>query len=172
MTLLCIAASLFSAVPCASAEADRTVRVGYYYDNESFQKGFSDSDRKSGYAYDYYQEISRHTGWTYEYVYGTFDEIYDMLSDGSIDLCAGLSKNEKNEKYALFPDEPMGTEFSGINDITGADSDDFYLAVSRKSPEYLTDLNNAQEQIFSADPYYSAKLFEKYFTGNIIIMQK
>lgn len=157
----CAFASAVSKDTCSASE--KTVKVGYYYDNEGFQKGFSDNERKSGYAYDYYQEIARYTGWKYEYIYGSFDEIISGLENGSIDLCAGISKNSMREGKFLFPEIPMGTEFSGINELTGAENDDFYLAVSKKSPELLKEINETQEEIFSKDPYFCAELFDKYF---------
>ncbi len=165
--IICLAAVLcfFSAVPDTdtSKAEERTIKVGYYYDNEGFQKGFSDSERKSGYAYEYYQEISRYTGWKYEYIYGSFEEVYAMLENGSIDLCAGIGKTPEREKKILFPDIPMGTEFSEINNLSGADDNDFYLAVSKNSSELLREINDAQETIFSKNPYYCAELFNLYF---------
>ena len=73
----------------ASADAERQpVRVGYY-ENEIFQEGAGDGKVKTGYAYEYYQKLSEYTGWRYTYVYGDFNELYQMLLDDEIDLLAG-----------------------------------------------------------------------------------
>lgn len=91
-------------------EEEKVVRIGYYSDNEAFQSGKSDSVRKYGYAYEYYQEIARYAGWTYEYVYGSWDEIYEKLLNGEVDIMAGIGKSEEREGQLLFPNKPMGVE--------------------------------------------------------------
>ena len=97
----------------AASETDgekRVVRVGYYEDSAAFQSGCGDNERKSGYAYEYYQELARYAGWTYEYEYGTWDEIYQKLLDGEVDIMAGLSKVESRMSDMLFPDYAMGVQ--------------------------------------------------------------
>lgn len=91
-------------------EKQTTVRVGYYTDSEEFQYGASDEDHKTGYAYEYYQEVAKYTGWSYEYVYGSFTEIMDKLEAGEVDIVAGVSKTEEHLKTMLFPDYAMGGE--------------------------------------------------------------
>jgi len=92
-----------------SAGERDTVRVGYY-ENEVFQEGAREGVMKSGYAYEYYRKMSEYTGWKYEYVYGSYAELYQMLLDGRIDLLAGLAK--KSERLAVigYPQAPMGSE--------------------------------------------------------------
>jgi len=85
------------------------VRVGYY-ENEVFQEGAGDGLVKTGYAYEYYRKISEYTGWKYEYVYGGFSELYQMLLDGKIDLLAGLAYREDREGLIGYPDATMGSE--------------------------------------------------------------
>ena len=72
----------------------KTVRVGYY-ENEVFQEGAREGAVKTGYAYEYYRKLSEYTGWDYDYVYGGFGELYQMLLDGQIDLLAGLAWREE-----------------------------------------------------------------------------
>ena len=85
------------------------VKVGYY-ENEVFQEGAGEGLVKTGYAYEYYRKISEYTGWRYEYVYGDFNELYEMLLDGRIDLLAGLAKTESRIGLIGYPDSPMGNE--------------------------------------------------------------
>ena len=102
---------LFSVLP-AAAFADNgqgTVRVGYY-ENELFQEGAADGAVKAGYAYEYYQKLSEYTGWRYAYVYGDFNELYQMLLDGEIDLLAGLARRAEREALIGYPDAVMGSE--------------------------------------------------------------
>ncbi|MBR3334977.1 MAG: transporter substrate-binding domain-containing protein, partial [Clostridia bacterium] len=104
--LLCL--TLFPA--CGSvAEATETVRVGYY-ENEVFQEGASPDAIKTGYAYEYYLKLSEYTGWKYEYIYGSYGELYQMLLDGRVDLLAGLAWKEERSGLIGYPDAAMGHE--------------------------------------------------------------
>ncbi|MBQ3379078.1 MAG: transporter substrate-binding domain-containing protein [Clostridia bacterium] len=116
--LACIAILLFLIlsvgvpVPINAAASGRegiTVRVGYY-ENEIFQEGAKEGTVKSGYAYEYYQKLSEYTGWHYDYVYGEFGDLYQMLLDGDIDFLAGLAWREDREDIIGYPDAAMGNE--------------------------------------------------------------
>ena len=85
------------------------VRVGYY-ENEVFQEGAGEGAVKNGYAYEYYRKLSEYTGWKYEYIYGSYAELYQMLLDGEIDLLAGLAYKEDRAGLLSYPVLPMGNE--------------------------------------------------------------
>ncbi len=110
--IICLLAGLWVVQPsCADAAQtdEETVLVGYY-ENEVFQEGAKAGEAKKGYAYEYYLKLSEYTGWKYEYVYGDFSELYQMLLDGKIDLLAGLAWREDREKQIGYPENPMGNE--------------------------------------------------------------
>ncbi len=86
--------------------ATKVVRVGWFQ-SDLFQEGTSDDEPKSGYAYDYIRKLANYTDWEYEYVYGDWSELYDMLCDGEIDFMAGMSETEEREELMLFPEEAM-----------------------------------------------------------------
>lgn len=223
----------------------KIVRVGYYEDNEAFQTGCGDDQRKSGYAYEYYQEIAKYTGWTYEYVYGSYNEIYQKLIDGEVDIVAGVSEYARDQQKILLPDCPMGAEtyyifmrgdeedpvpepsaldgatigiksnnnsmkgllqkfakehgieikiksyssleermaqllsgdldglvtlenerVDGVRSVFSIGAANYYFAVSRSSPEILSELNKAQKEILSNVPYYTSRLQDKYYNNN------
>ncbi|MCR5652009.1 MAG: transporter substrate-binding domain-containing protein [Lachnospiraceae bacterium] len=98
----------FPAVIFADTKSE-VVRVGYY-ENEVFEEGAGEGEVKSGYAYEYYRKLSEYTGWKYEYVYGEFSDLYQMLLDGKIDLLAGLAKREDRTGIIGYPDAVMGSE--------------------------------------------------------------
>ncbi len=102
---------MISAIPSLSyaEEEVETVKVGYY-ENEVFEEGAAENAIKTGYAYEYYRKLSEYTGWKYEYVYGEFGELYQMLLDGEIDLLAGLAWKEERADLIGYPDLPMGNE--------------------------------------------------------------
>ncbi len=109
---LCIgmlAVFLCSAPVASAANESKPVRVGYY-ENEVFQEGAQPGSVKTGYAYEYYQKLSEYTGWRYEYVYGNFSDLYQMLLDGKIDFLAGLAWKEERKSLIGYPDSPMGNE--------------------------------------------------------------
>lgn len=96
------------AVVYADTETE-VVRVGYY-ENEVFQEGARDDEVKNGYAYEYYRKLSEYTGWEYEYIYGEFSDLYQMLLDGEIDLLAGLAWKEDRASVIGYPNAVMGNE--------------------------------------------------------------
>ena len=99
--------TLSFSVPVTAESA--AVRVGYY-ENEVFQEGAEEGAVKTGYAYEYYRKLSEYTGWEYEYVYGGFGELYQMLLDGKIDLLAGLAWREERASLIGYPKAVMGSE--------------------------------------------------------------
>ncbi len=90
-----------------SLKKTRTVRVGFY-EMTNFLQGADDSTVKFGYGYEYLQKISNYTDWKYEYVYGSWSELYNKFLNGEIDLLPGVSKTEQREQEMLFPDYEMG----------------------------------------------------------------
>ena len=128
--LLLLILSVGALVPITASAAGHegmTVRVGYY-ENEVFQEGAQEGAVKSGYAYEYYQKLSEYTGWQYDYVYGEFGDLYQMLLDGDIDFLAGLARREDREEIIGYPEAAMGNETYNLvkhdadEDITVASS--------------------------------------------------
>ena len=107
----CLAAALLvvGAPALASPDESETVKVGYY-ENEVFQEGAQEGSVKTGYAYEYYRKLSEYTGWNYEYVYGSYGDLYQKLLDGDIDLLAGLAWREDRVGRIGYPRQPMGSE--------------------------------------------------------------
>ena len=106
--LLCMT-GLLVPVHAFAETGPESVRIGYY-ENEVFQEGAEEGAVKTGYAYEYYRKLSEYTGWKYEYVYGGFGELYQMLLDGEIDLLAGLAFREERAKLIGYPQAVMGRE--------------------------------------------------------------
>ncbi|MCM1329844.1 MAG: response regulator [Ruminococcus sp.] len=135
-----------------------TVRVGYYDGGEpEFQDGFSDDARKSGYAYDYYQMLARFAGWKFEYVYGSKEEIRQMLIDGDVDIMAGADKSDISAEELAFSDLDMGLDGGG------------YFAVNKSDTELLAQLNYAMEQINAVSPTFTIELYQKYFAHSVLL---
>ena len=110
--LLAICMILTSIRPSATAYAadeQKKVKVGYF-ENEIFQEGAGEGQVRKGYAYEYYQKIAEYTGWEYEYVYGSFSDLYRKLLAGDIDLLAGLAYTSEREGIIGYPRNSMGRE--------------------------------------------------------------
>ena len=111
--VLLLTASSFTVFAQGSSSEQKTVRVGYYEDG-IFQQGAYEGGSKDGYSYEYLNRVAAITGWTYEYVYGTWGEMYDAFLAGDVDLLAGLAYNEDRLEYMNYPDYPQGYEYEAI----------------------------------------------------------
>ncbi|MDO4203114.1 MAG: transporter substrate-binding domain-containing protein [Selenomonadaceae bacterium] len=127
--------------------ASRIVRVGYLLE-AGFQEGAA-GEAKSGYGYEYLQEISYYTNWQYEYVYDRFDALMDKLRRGEIDLMGGVVKTPERESQLLFSILPCGIEdyyiyfVAGRSGITiGQPSSLSYKTVGIAPGRYQTELFN------------------------------
>ena len=107
--LLCgVMACIFLVPLNAQAQGtEKVVRVGWYESPFNMTDG---NGRRSGYAYEYQQKIAAYTGWTYEYVEGSWPELLQMLIDGEIDLMSDVSYTPDRSEQMLFPSLAMGAE--------------------------------------------------------------
>lgn len=87
----------------------RKVRVGYLL-YQGYQEGEGDAP-KSGYGYEYLQQIAYYAGWEYEYVNGSFNELLEMLKNGEIDIMGDLSYTEERAKDINYAKEEQGREY-------------------------------------------------------------
>ena len=85
------------------------VKIGYYT-AENFQEGGSDDAYKTGYGYEYIQKVADYTGWQYDYVYGSWDDLYAQLVNGEIDVMAGISYSDERSELISYPDYEMLNE--------------------------------------------------------------
>ena len=107
MLMLAVLAALALPVAAHAQESETIVRVGWY---ESPFNTTDELGRRSGYAYDYQQKIAAYTGWTYEYVTGSWPELMQMLEEGRIDLMSDVSYTDERAEKMLFSALSMGTE--------------------------------------------------------------
>ena len=112
-----------------NAKPNKVVRVGWY---ESAYNSTDRFGRRSGYAYEYQRKIAAYTGWTYEYVEGSWFELMGMLQKGEIDMLSDVSYTPERAKNMLFSTLPMGSE-------------EYYILIdnsnSKINPEDISTLN-------------------------------
>ncbi len=129
--------SVFMMIPSSAKSSDeKVVRVGWYDSAYCYKDQFG---RRTGMAYDYQQKLVAYTGWTYEYVEGSWPELFQMLKDGQIDMLSDVSHTEEREEYILYPSVPMGEE-------------SYYIFVKAGNTEMtLEDMSSFSGKIFAAD---------------------
>jgi len=145
------------AEPAQSSSEDNSkeVRIGYYYGDTAFQDGFGDDERKSGYAYEYYQRLAPYAGWDYTYRYLTRSEAIEALRNGEVDIVAGINKTPQLEKEFLFSSADMGL-----------DGNPLYFAVNKNRGDLLAELDQAQEDLLTNDPNFLADNRKKYYANS------
>ena len=100
--------SIVVPVSVYAQQADqKVVRVGWHEAPYFIRDKYG---RRSGYSYDYQCKLAAYTGWTYEYVEGTWSELLQMLKEGKIDLMSDVSFMQERTKDMLYASLPMGTE--------------------------------------------------------------
>lgn len=123
----------------------KVVRVGWY---ESAFHHRDDYGRRSGYGYEYQQEVGTYTGWSYEYVEGSWSELFEMLVEGKIDLLSDVSYTAERAEKILYSSEGMGSEdyhafiVEGNTEISPSDYSTF------NGKRVGVNKNSIQEQLF------------------------
>ena len=141
----------------SGAGSAQVVRVGWYDSPFNYEDKFG---RRAGYGYDYQQKIAAYTGWTYEFVYGTWPELFQMLRAGQIDILSDVSYTKERAAEMLFTSLPMGAETYYL-----------YIAASNNeiSAHDLSSLNGKKVGVDANS--YQAGLFREWAAINGITAQ-
>ena len=154
LSLALLASIALPTAAYAKRDENKTVRVGWF---DSSYNSLDESGRRSGYSYEYQLKLSAYNGWQYEYVDGSWSDLFQMLIDGEIDLMSDISYTEERSELMLYPNLPMGTEeyylfvAAGNEDLSASDYNSFYgkkIGVNKNS--------------------YQAGLYEKWVEENNI----
>ena len=91
--------AFFSAIPFVvygkNIDSKETIRIGYID-----YGGFIDLDENgeyTGYGVELLDKIAEYTGWKYEYVYDTWDNVLKKLESGEIDMICQAQKTPERE---------------------------------------------------------------------------
>lgn len=87
----------------------KIVTIGYVVDGVDIDITNSEF-RKAGYSYEYIQKLVSYTGWKCNYVYGNWNEIYEKLISGKIDMMPSVVRTEERSKLFNFSNFSMGQE--------------------------------------------------------------
>ena len=121
--LLACMECLLTPVTAYGADSSKLVRVGYV-NSPSYEEG-GEGEYKTGSGYEFLQKISYQTGWKYEYVYGSFSELYNKLVKGEIDLMGDISYTPERARLMNFSSYPMA-------------KDNYYLYCLPTNKEYMS----------------------------------
>ena len=136
----------------AGSTPQKIVRVGWF---DSSYNTLDESGRRSGYAYEYQLKLSAYNGWKYEYVDGSWSDLFQMLIDGEIDLLSDISYTEERADKILYPNLPMGNE-------------EYFLFVARDNRDISsTDISSLNGKKVGVDKNsYQEQLFNKWVKDN------
>ena len=132
------------------------MRVGWYESPFNLTDKFG---RRSGYAYDYQQKVAAYTGWQYEFVKGSWPELYEKLRAGELDLLSDVSYTPARAAEMLYSSFPMGSE-------------SYYLFVSTNtdiSMQNLSSLNGKKIGVNQSS--FQAGLLRNWLASNGISAQ-
>ena len=146
---LCFVMAAAFALPCTAQaeESGKIVRVGWY---ESAFHHTDEFGRKSGYGYEYQRRLSIYTGWTYEYVEGSWSQLLEKLIAGELDLLSDVSYTDERAEKILYSAEAMGSEGYHVfiaPGNTAIRADDFSTLNGKKVG---VNKNSIQEKLFIA----------------------
>ncbi len=118
--VLCICL-LFFALPCVGNAAEKqVVKVGVFGLDGFYGKNAN--GQETGYGFAYLDEISKYSGLTFEYVYGTWDECLQRLEAGEIDVLDYALKTPERESKFAFASYSTGTSFGRMHALSSNDT--------------------------------------------------
>lgn len=109
--LLAICIFILGFLGSAEAQAEeKVIKVGYF-DYSGFIEEEKDGKFK-GYGAEYLDELSHYTGWSYEYVYGSWSQCLAWLKDGEIDLLCTAQRTKEREEVYDYCEYSSGLEYT------------------------------------------------------------
>ena len=93
------------------AETNNKIKVGY-----SIVSGFTEVENGiySGFGFEYLREIAKYTGWEYEFIEMSLNDMMKKLKDGEIDIAGAMLKNEQSIELYDFPEHSSGATYTTL----------------------------------------------------------
>ena len=104
-TIICFI--VLSVPTFAQENSDNVIRVGSF---EETYNTVNEKGERSGYGYEYLQDIAGYAGWTYKYITSDWKNCFTQLENGEIDILGDISYTDERAENMLFSDMPMGEE--------------------------------------------------------------
>ena len=84
-----------------------TIKVGMMYEEGI---GTDSEDYYDSWEYKYLQKLASIGGWSYEYVFDTYPNLYKMLLDGELDMMGNVLYSRETLENMAYVELPEGTE--------------------------------------------------------------
>ena len=84
----------------AKENSDNVIRVGSF---EETYNVVNEKGERSGYGYEYLQDIAGYAGWRYKYITSDWKNCFTQLENGEIDILGGISYTDERAENMLFP---------------------------------------------------------------------
>lgn len=109
IVILAILLGIMISFPCYSQEKNRVIRVGVF-SMEGYHMTNAEGER-SGYGYDFLQQLARYGNVTYEYKPADKSPggVLGMMENGEIDLVTSAVKSPEWEEMFAFSEKTVGT---------------------------------------------------------------
>ena len=121
--------------------------------------GASEGEHKSGYAYDLLSNVATINNWKCEFVYGDFNELYDMLLNNEIDILPCLVYTEERSKQHYFSKEEIYEE-------------QYFISTLREKTSDFSDIEDLNgKKVSSVEDTYQNVVFNEWCKENGISVQ-
>lgn len=160
--LLCL--TLLGCIGIPAASETKTMRVGLPTIASAFM--VTGDDAHTALLTETLHELAKYTDWTYEFVSGTSEQLHKMMTDGEIDLLAGVYyRDDLADEGVLYPRYLTGYSYALL--VTDPEDDtiqrddfrsmqgmriaaDYHMTETQRLLGYLS-LNNVQGTILYTD---------------------
>lgn len=155
----------------------QTIRVGLNVSKDER------SGRLYGYEYDYFQEVSKFTGWNYKFINGDKSELLEKLKNQDVDIILDYPeyKDNADRKYFIESDRPImelrsyifraaGNRSITAERITSLNRKKVGVVKNSTSEKKLREYKNKTELNFEIIEYNSVtELKDAFYSGKKII---
>ncbi len=146
----------------------QVIKIGYV-PSDNFVK--EKDGHYTGYCVDYLEEIARYTGWTYEYVSGSWEECLERVETGEIDFVCMVQHTKDRAKKFIFSEQPLGDEYGLV--YAKDDADIYYKDYINMNGLKLGMMSSTvfDDRIDELESIYSIKFERVYFNTATETMQ-
>lgn len=156
--------SPFSINASVRHNSNTVIKVGYVPYSGLIQE--SKNKELSGYGYDYLKEISKYTGWQYEFIPYKFPDLVESVKNGTIDIIFAQWSEELKEELE-YSEYSIGMTYSFL--YTSPDNDDvFYNDFNNFSGMKIGSVNNsyADEKLILSSKRNNYNYIPHFYTNN------
>lgn len=106
---------LFFSIPSSANENEAsTTKLTVAFPETEGVNEIYDNGTYGGTTYDFLMEISKYTGWEYEFITGDPGELLGGMMNGEYDLMGGMFYQESFEEYFNYPNYVMSKNYSTL----------------------------------------------------------